>query len=68
MTCGSHLSARGRGSWVPLRGRGVAGPGLVSGAGPKCFPGVRFYFYFFFPLFPFLFSLLLHTLFKFDSN
>jgi hypothetical protein len=39
MTCGSHLSARGRGSWVPFRGRGVAGPGLVSGAGPNGFPG-----------------------------
>jgi hypothetical protein len=38
-----------------------------SGAGPNGFPG-PFLFYFSFASFLFLFSLFLHTLFKFESN
>jgi hypothetical protein len=52
---------------VPVRVR-LGGLRAASGTGPDRFPGAQFYFYFFFSLFPFLFSLFLHTLFKFDPN
>jgi hypothetical protein len=51
-------------------GSGAGGAGLwaASGVGPDRFPGALFYFYFSFALFPFLFSLFIQTLFKFDPN
>jgi hypothetical protein len=65
--------------WVPPVGEGreragyrfgseLGGLRAASGAGPDRFPRGPFLFLFFFPLFPFLFSLFLHTLFKFDPN
>jgi hypothetical protein len=59
---------RGLGTVSGLRG---SGPWARSGAGPKRFPGVRFYFYFFFSLFffCFLYSFIhFSNLIQFDSN
>jgi hypothetical protein len=49
-------------------GIGLGGLRAASGTGPDRFPGAFFYFYFSFALFPFLFSLFIQTLFKFDPN
>jgi hypothetical protein len=46
----------------------LLGHGLLLELGQIVSPGALFYFYFFFPLFPFLFSLFIQTLFKFDPN
>jgi hypothetical protein len=68
MTGGSHQSARGREELGTVSGLREAGPWARSGAGPNGFPGVLLYFYFSFASFLFLFSLIFHTLFKFESN
>jgi hypothetical protein len=71
LTRGSHQSARGEGSRVPFRVRGVAGPWARSEAGPNGFPRVRFYFYFSFASFLFCFLyffILFSNLIQIDSN
>jgi hypothetical protein len=54
MTGGSHLSARRRVEAGYRFGGGWNGPRAPFFVGPEGFPGVRFDFYFFFPLFLFL--------------
>jgi hypothetical protein len=67
MTCGVHMSERGRGKMVPVRGmvKWAAGSFLLWA---ESVPSGPFHIFILFSSFPFLFSYLLHNFFKFDSN